>query len=405
METIQNNIIDINTFLFFRDDEKLQELDSKTNEIISNLFGNIIRKNKKTKKHVNILKNHKIQQKKESIVNRVNLILNKLSESNINSLALDFFENINQIDQECFNDVQKTFYIKILSEINFVKIYLQLLKIIGCVYNKVYNYDLSFFYTIIEAKFKSDYLEEPTDGSTILMSDLEINGETKRLNNLTLIKNLVEMKFLNQKIIDECDSNIINHDNYLTDIYYWYNNKNRALTETEISKINFRLNLLNKDSKSNLSQREKVLLESLVNKTVQSSVTGQPKVNTAIDVDTLKLESDNIIDEYLLMKSIEDLKYFMDSRCKDAISKNKFCEQLFDKYFSSNTETASDIIVMLKTIMKEQLVFKMNVSRGLLNIHNNWEDKVIDYQKPKDKLTYILSVLKTCGVKGLETIE
>ena len=89
------------------------------------IIGRILYKNKDKKiKKVNILKNHKIQNSKDSINNKVNLILNKLSESNVDNLIVEFLDNINQVDEEQFNEIQKTFYLKMIAEINFIKIYL-----------------------------------------------------------------------------------------------------------------------------------------------------------------------------------------------------------------------------------------------------------------------------------------
>ena len=37
---------------------------------------------------------------------------------------VEFLDNINQVDEEQFNEIQKTFYLKMIAEINFIKIYL-----------------------------------------------------------------------------------------------------------------------------------------------------------------------------------------------------------------------------------------------------------------------------------------
>ena len=49
------------------------------------------------------------QNNKDIISNKINLILNKLSESNIDNLIIEFIQNINQIDHDTFNEIQKTF--------------------------------------------------------------------------------------------------------------------------------------------------------------------------------------------------------------------------------------------------------------------------------------------------------
>ena len=112
-------VLDLNLFLTFKNNEEAQELDQNTSDLLNELFGLDRNRRKKVNKNgVNILKNHKIQSKKDSIVNRVNLILNKLSESNITLLVTEFIENINQVTSEEFNEIQKTIYLKIVSEIH-----------------------------------------------------------------------------------------------------------------------------------------------------------------------------------------------------------------------------------------------------------------------------------------------
>jgi hypothetical protein len=461
-------VLNINEFLLLKSNIDFQKLDNPILDFLNKLFCQFDKnkKHKKLRKPVsNILKNQRIQTKKETITNRVNLILNKLSESNIDSLIIDFLENINQIDLETFEEIQKTFYLKIISEINFIKIYLQFLKIIGYIYEKVQNYNLSFFYSLIEIKFKSDYLKyiiEPSsfflkkkDNVTLgeILSPNEpshsksemllqkatpfdepsmkngvfpeatfsekskdflendpynklffINslvGETKRINNLIIIKNMVEYKFISQSLIEFCDNIILNQKEYLPDIYYWFNSKNRLLSVSENIKINEILKL-------SINMREKVLLENLINKKiVVTSIKSNSLIinNELAKCDTLKLECENIIDEYLLIKSIDDIKYFIETRCTDAIAKNKYCEYLLNKYFLTNKENAKEIIELIKQLIKIQLLYKSNISRGLLMIYCNWKERLPDYEKSNEKMKNLLNVLKNCGItKGIEHI-
>jgi hypothetical protein len=402
-------VLDLNLFLSFKTYNETQELDSKTLDLLYSLFGNVD-KNKKNKKQpktgVNILKNQKIQNKKDSMINRVNLILNKLSESNIDMLIKEFVENINQVDEEGYEEIMKAFYLKIVSEINFIKIYLQFLKIIGFLYYKVQNYDLSYFYSIVETKFKSDYVGFPIDMEDPKFSFIsELDGENKRINNMILIKLMIDNKFISEKLTEECDDIIINQTLYLPDIYHWYNSKNRELTNDEKNKI--KAILKNNSPHGAILPREKVLLESLITKNNNND--NNKNTNKTIETknytqtDTLKIECENIIDEYLLIKSLDEVKYFIENRCTDAISKNKFCEQIIDKYFLSNKEEINDIVDLIKQLIKSQILFKSNLSRGLLMINNSWKDRMIDYNKPVERMKNLLTVLKSIGItKGLE---
>jgi len=395
-------VLELNDFLSFKNKLETQELDSKTLLLLNSLFTNFDRKKKASKNGTNILKNHKIQNKKETITNKVNLILNKLSESNMDLLVGDFIENINMVDLEQYDEIQKAFYVKIISEINFLKIYMHFFKIISVIYNKVLNYDISYFISIVETKFKLDYSDNNSEILPRYSFLSENNDESKRINNLNLLRYMVENKFLVPTLLDNCDTMILNQNKYLTDIYYWFNSKNRILTKDETEKIT----MIQKGAK-NLS-REKVLLDSLLNKSIVPQVNvvinevkvAKPKI---VSNNTIVLECDNIIEEYILMKSIDDIKHFIETKCVDAITKNKFCYQLIDKYFLGTKETCNDIIELIKQLIKSQTLFKSNLSRGLLLLNTNWKEVSIDYIKPVDKMKTLLIMLKSIGItKGLE---
>ena len=169
------------------------------------------------------------------------MILNKLSENNIDNLTNEYINNINKINNEEFDEIQKTFYLKIISEINFIKIYLNFFKNIAFIYNKVQNHNISYFISIVETKFKYDYMQiDITDNKYIFLK--EIIGETKRINNLIFIKELVELNILKNDIINICTDNILNQQLYISDIYYWFININFKLTNNEIIKIKSILN-------------------------------------------------------------------------------------------------------------------------------------------------------------------
>ena len=419
--------LDISTFILFKSNINTQELNIDILKKLNILFPDIEKKNRNKNKN-NILKNQKIQNQKENISNKVNLILNKLSEKNIDNLVIEFIENINQVNLESFKEIQKTFYIKIISEINFVNIYLEFLKIIGLIYNKVQQFNLSYFYDMVESKFKSDYTNYEIKSSSEYSFLNDFNGETFRNNNLILINTMVESKLISNDIHKYCDQIILDQILFLSDIYYWYNSKNRKLTITEIDKIK---SILNKE----ISVRDSILLKNLIqdydkiinlpvpdindikpinsldkindnNKTINLSVSNNDNnIKPKQKVNTINLECDHMIDEYLSYKIIDDIKYFIDTRCIDTINKNKFCEILINKYFLANKEISDEIIQLIKQLVKIRILFKSNFSRGLILIYNNWDDLLIDFNNPIPKIKVLLSTLKSVGItKGLEDL-
>ena len=399
--------LDIKQFITFKTNNDTVELDKNTLNLFKSIF-NGIDKNKKHKKFVkkvntNILKNHTVQNNKDIISNKINLILNKLSESNIDNLIIEFIQNINQVDHDTFNEIQKTFYLKIISEINFVKIYIKFLKIIGYLYNKVQGYNLSYFYSIVESKFKSDYTEQFIIPSNLSYFIKNINDTGHRINNLIIINNLIDNNMLSKSIYDYCNNIILNQEIYISDIYNWFNLKNRELTENEINNITIIL------GKNICSPRDVILLENLINKThIIENTTNhtsnviQPRA-PVINSDAFNNQCNNILEEYLIENTLDDIKYFIDTVCIDTNTKNKFSEYLFYYYFTENIDSSMIIFDLIKQIIKNQYLFKSNLSKGLLLFNNTWKTQITKYINPINKMKKLLLLLKTTGItKGIE---
>ena len=401
-------MIDIATFLSFKNIES-----NNTNaqlENVINLLG--IKKNiKKTPEKNNTMKKPSIQMLKDRIDNKVNLILNKLSEMNFDNLLIEFVENINKITENDFNIIQQTFYVKMQSEINFVKIYLDFFKIITSLYRDTNKYNINFFYKIVETKFLHDYYNvELTEDFTFLSV---FDEESRRINNHTIIKSMVNNKFFKPEILDKLDTMMLEQSCHIADIYYWF--QNNIITE------NIKQSIISKINNTVLPTREKVLLENLVNHKQTVLVNEKPQpVNNDDDfkeivhrkgykkvekIDTLHLEIENIIEEYLAIDSCEDIILFIDEKCKDAISKNKFCQYTFNKYFDSSQETGKQILELFKLLIKKQALFKSNLSRGLLLLYSKWDEVMLDYNNPNVKLKELLIYLKNIGItKNLESL-
>ena len=444
--------MDIESFVSLK---TLPELENLSNEITNILT--ILSSGKKIIKNINkgnqLLKNPKIQLLKDKIENKVNLILNKLSELNIYNLLVEFVETIGKINEDEFNYVQKAFYQKMQSDITFVKIYIDFYNLITQVYVSNFNYSNKFMINILEAKILYDYNNiDYTDEYKFLMDYVDENNailtENKRVNHLTIIKNMIYSGILTQNLENIITELLLEQKKYYADIYYWMQNKT---INTKIKSIIKNIILNN-----TLPMREKVLLDNLIldNKNTESKneskevsnnnstidfkevhkvesvwnlkriqqsnsiIETQEEVNEVmtkqskeqlneqnINTDTLAIESENIIEEYLYMESINEVKVFVDNRCKDAISKNKFCQYLFNKYFESYNDISSKILDFIKNLIKKQILFKSNLSRGLLLLYSNWTDVVDDYNNPTIKLKKLLICLKKLGItKNLESL-
>ena len=163
--------------------------------ILSKTFDMTLKPVKKIVKK-SMIKSQSIQNRKAQMDSKVNLILNKLSESNIQALSIEFAETIGYINQEEYEIIMKTFYSKMLSEISFINIYLKFLKIVMKMYNQ---FNPEYFYSIIETKFKFDYTDYDIEPDSSFIFLKEYDGETTRCNNLIIIKNLVSNNFMSAR--------------------------------------------------------------------------------------------------------------------------------------------------------------------------------------------------------------
>lgn len=370
---IMNNY-DIDIFFQYRYLEEYKNLDENIINNILNLFNSNYdikqKKNKKVfikKSENNILKNSKLQSMKDKIVNKVNLILNKLSDTNIDNLVIEFIQNIKLNNIDDYNEFLQSIYNKIISEVNFIKNYLSFFKIITYIYEKCYNYTTAFFFDIIENKFKENY------SSIELLED----DENKRLNNLILIKELININLLNNTIIENINEIIINQTNYYSDIYYWF--KDIKLTEDYQEKIK---NICN----FNIQNRDKILLENLINTTSKLEI--KIKKNT------------NIIEKLIEDNNIATIETYITNNCVDAISKNKFCESVIYIYIMDSSNDTKKIFNLFKTLIKNHILFKSNLSRGLIGFLSS--NKLFENN---NKLKQLLNFLQMNGItKGLEQI-
>lgn len=405
--------MDLQSFVSLKTSSELDNLSQQIINLINQMSGG--KKNLKTfnNKGNQLLKNPKIQLLKDKVENKVNSVLNKLSELNFNNLLIEFIEFLGRLNEQEFNEVQKAFYMKMQSEVSFVKIYCDFFKVISNVYKEYANYKASYFLGIVETKFKYDYLDvEIPEMYEFLKSDEDEDkdvSEVKRINNLNIINALIMSNMVNKDLQSQIDSTLLKQTNHFSDIYYWYQNKDLTKETKQTIK-----NIISNNA---LSMRDKVLLDSLIEEVVPSEVKkSENKKETkpvvkkeAIKTDTLDIESENIIEEYLYIESLDEVKAFIEDRCKDALSKNKFCQYLFNKYFLENQDNSDKLLSLVKLMVKSQILFKSNLSRGLLLLHSKWTSNEIspdiEYENPHKKMKEVLLCLKNMGItKNLENL-
>ena len=103
--------------------------DSKCNllqeSIITTIIGLFNQSNIKTfkisTKQVNILKNNKIQEKKELNENKIIMIMNKISQNNINELIIEYISLIKITTVEEYEVIQHEMLCKLVKDITFIE--------------------------------------------------------------------------------------------------------------------------------------------------------------------------------------------------------------------------------------------------------------------------------------------
>jgi hypothetical protein len=413
-----NNKLDIELFFNLKYHENCLHLDNDIIESIVDTFTNNKKSKPVQKKTMAIIRNPKLKQMKDKISNKVNLILNKLSENNIDNLVIEFIENIKINNIDDYNEFIKLFYLKLLSEIGFFKFYIKFFFILTSIYEKVHNYNIEYFYNLIESKFTYDYFDN-INTETEYFKDM---NDDKRINNLILLRELIKVNYFNESFTEYINDKILNQKKYLSDIYYWF--KDNILTNTDIKNIKLILN-------DEIQLRDKVLLDNLLsgcnnidinqpcnkiifkktsteNKlsfsevvTIEKKIIQEKVIQEKIiqETNNLSTELDNYLEEYFFIDNLESIKDYIDNNCQDANTKNKFCEYIIDKYFKLQNNDSLKILTLMKKLVKLKILFKSNLSRGLLNLYNN---KIFYNQ---DKFKKLLLFLKSLGItNGLENL-
>lgn len=356
--------IDINYFYSKKNVEV--QLDNEIINLLNTLFNN---KSVDKPQNSSILKNQKIQTHKKLLVNKTNLILNKLSEKNMENLIEEFIKNIKNVTHEEFKEIQETFYIKIILDIKFLKNYFNFLIYIAYIYNKVYNYNLNYFINIIQTKFMLDYDNNyEISDKYIFLEDFK--NEEKRINNLILLNYLLENQYFKNELLNNCNKIIINQKKYYYDIYYW-------IKINKLININI-LDIIN-DNNNIISNREKILLYSLIE-------------NEKIELEEIndeKIEEYNlIINDYLVTKSLEDICNYIKQ------NKNSFLEILIENYFIYNSIKSREIYNLFVKLLENNIYTKNDFLEIYNVIINNWEDKNIDYNNGDNKKNKLYTLIK-----------
>jgi len=305
------------------------------------------------------------------------------------ALTIEFVENINQLNGEEYELLLKTFYVKMLNEISFIKIYLKFLKIIMKLYNKVFSHSPQYFIDMVETKIKLDYTDYDLDKISKFNFIKEMDGETIRTNNLIILKGLITENILSQDLLNDVSNIILKQSVFLADIYNWFN-LYRPLNSDEKEIVKKHL------QKTNITARDKILLENLLSNKSEE-INQEVKIITNNTTDKFKLECMNILEEYELMENYEDVEEFVKTRCVDMLLKNKFGDCIVSKYFTSSSN--EKYLNCFMKLVKSQTLYKTSIAKGITNYTN------LNENVSKELLKNILQSCKKVDIiKGLENL-
>lgn len=361
-----------------RDHIDCSYLDEDIIQHITNIMSKSnIKPNKAVKKQVNVMKTNKIQAKKDLNENKVIMIMNKISDNNINNLTVEYITNVLVDTEEKYNIIQDEIFNKIIKDIKFIDNYIK--------------FALNVF--MIE-KHRLNLSPERFIENIINCNSNNSNNtnENVRIGAYEMIKKLVKCNFFNNNIIDYISNIVLNNtaSERFIDTYHWFNNLEQCTSafniETYIVGIN---NMIILCDKNNMN-REKILIESIIEKV--------PVRIVCIDeAETLNNDTNinSIIEEYLEDEEITCVSTYLEAECKEIDDKNNFARVVFMNYIDTFNEK---LFEMLETLINEKVLFKSNLSKGLVLLLQGSE---ID----RDAVINILKFLKNQNItKNIENI-
>ena len=344
--------------------------------IISNILDIFSKSNIKVincaKKQISAIKTNKVQAKKDLNENKIIMIMNKISDNNINELIVEYLCNILVDTEEKYNVIMTEIFNKMLKDIKFAENYIK--------------FAINIF--IIEKKRLNLYPEEFID--LIKLTIINENEEI-RSSCYTLIKLLLKHSFFNNDIIKFVSNHILsgNKLRYI-DIYNWFNGLDISYINMYKDEI---ISIANKCNIENMN-REQILIESLIE--YEHTIDDMPEEIYEEKSDSINISIINIIEEYNFLKSIDEVIEFINVECTNINNKNLFCKEVLEFYLSKDIKEGLDLI---DELIKKKVLFKSNISKGLVILLNN------NNINNNTKIVQILKYLKNNNItKNIEHI-
>lgn len=391
----------------FQKYEEVKHLDAD----VLKLFSGFVNKNtmKKIKKKVviksnmNLLKNSKLQSSKDTTKNKVNLIINKLSDKNINELIIEFIKTFQEVDQIEFNKIIEVFFLKIVNDEKFTNLFFDFFIRISNIYTHLFNFEIKHFVDLIELKIKKDYLDIELDDEYSILE--KTTSEEQRISNLKLVILLINKSILNKKVIKKISEYLVNTD-YIPDIYKWFSNP----TIKKNDKIESYNDTLKAKLSQDLNHRNMILLKSLldinrieyddINILSDEDINDDEKleINKEDQNDSdYEISIKNIIEEYLFLEEFDEIVGFINDN--KLVDKNLeiFTNSLINIYFINNLSNSDKFKNLFINIKKNKLIQNEIFKLSLIKLIES--DEKEDYNNFDSKLSKLIEIYKIIQIK------
>ena len=391
----------------FQKYEEVKHLDAD----VLKLFSGFVNKNtmKKIKKKVviksnmNLLKNSKLQSSKDTTKNKVNLIINKLSDKNINELIIEFIKTFQEVDQIEFNKIIEVFFLKIVNDEKFTNLFFDFFIRISNIYTHLFNFEIKHFVDLIELKIKKDYLDIELDDEYSILE--KTTSEEQRISNLKLVILLINKSILNKKVIKKISEYLVNTD-YIPDIYKWFSNP----TIKKNDKIESYNDTLKAKLSQDLNHGNMILLKSLldinrieyddINILSDEDINDDEKleINKEDQNDSdYEISIKNIIEEYLFLEEFDEIVGFINDN--KLVDKNLeiFTNSLINIYFINNLSNSDKFKNLFINIKKNKLIQNEIFKLSLIKLIES--DEKEDYNNFDSKLSKLIEIYKIIQIK------
>lgn len=293
----------------------------------------------KSKIYFSVSESKKVNLKKK---NNSNIILNKLSDSNYQTILIDEINKKNINISNVFNLVNLLLN-KIENEGKFGECYSNFVIDLDRIINKSSNNEFKL-YNMIAERFNN-----------ILNS----NNELKKENFYSFIKMLVEKGYYYKSLVNNIMTMILAKKNNYYDIYLWLE-LNKNLQKKNRQLIN--------DTINELSENNNIRLLTLFENLLKNNKPMKKK-KVSVKIDKVKVKCENIIKEFILLEDIEEVKFFI----KENKKTNNLHDYLEDVVLNEIMIVEDEDFDKLLNLVKNSTVFNNNKIKNKINKLQNDE--------------------------------